>query len=139
MAWYWMHLAPSPSSTVFVTEVGCSWGGTRLCDARPSYFNLLNLELCEECSRALQRLSMGWSLLEQPAWSSSRSGRNRGAAVESDAIGEQQLKRTQRGAAVEADAIGEQQLKRRVIGDQQLCTERCPAPNYHVGERGGSS
>ena len=32
-----------------VTEVGCSWGGTRLvtCDLRR--LNLLNLELCEEC------------------------------------------------------------------------------------------
>ena len=60
--------------------------------------------------------------------SSSRSGCNWEAAVEADAIGEQQLKRTQsgssrrsrhnrgavgnRGAAAEADAIGEQQLKR---------------------------
>ena len=72
--------------------------------------------------------------------SSSRSGRYRGAAVEADAIGEQQLKRSQSGsssrsgrnwgaveglkrtqavssacnrsAAAEADAIGEQQLKR---------------------------
>ena len=79
-----------------------------------------------------------------------------GAAVEADTIaGEQQLKRTQsgrsrrdrdqqlkrtqsrssrhkRGAAAEADAIGE----------QQLCTESCPAPDYSrltVGERGGSS
>ena len=38
--------------------------------------------------------------------SSSRSGRNQGAAAEADAIGEQQLKRTQSGAAAEADAIG---------------------------------
>ena len=38
--------------------------------------------------------------------SSSRSGRNQGAAVEVDAIG---------GAAVEADAIGEQQLKRMQV------------------------
>ena len=33
----------------------------------------------------------------QSAGSSSRSGRNRGAAVEADAIGEQQLKWTQSG------------------------------------------
>ena len=50
----------------------------------------------------------------------------RGAAAEADAIGEQQLKRTQsgssrrsgryRGAAVEADAIGEQQTKQTLSG-----------------------
>ena len=47
--------------------------------------------------------------------SSSRSRRNWGAAAEADAIGEQQLKRTQaakRGAAAEADTNGEQKLKR---------------------------
>ena len=33
---------------------------------------------------------------------------NRGAAVKADAIGEQQLERTQSGAAAEADANGEQ-------------------------------
>ena len=64
----------------------------------------------------------GWNLPEQLAGSSSRSGRNQGAAVETDAIGEQQLKRTQsraaaesgrkQRAAAEADANGEQQLKR---------------------------
>ena len=37
---------------------------------------------------------MGWNLPEQLAGSSSRSGRNRGAAVEADAGGEQQLKQT---------------------------------------------
>ena len=74
-----------------VTEVGCSWGG----DARPSYFNLLNLELDEECSRTLSIT----------AGATCTSGRNRGAAVEADTIGEQQWKRTQSGlAAAEADA-----------------------------------
>ena len=52
-----------------------------------------------------------------------------GAASKVDAIGEKQLKRTQSGSssqsrrnleAVEADTIGE----------QQLCTESCPAPDY---------
>ena len=105
--------------------------------------------------------------------SSSPSGRNRGAAVEADAIGEQQLKRTQsgssspsgrnRGGAVEigeqqskrtqsgscsrsgrnrraavgrADAIGgaveigEEPAEADAIGEQQLCTESCPAPDY---------
>ena len=52
---------------------------------------LLNLELREECSRAG---------LQADAC-------NRGAAVEADAIGEQQPKRTRSGAAAEADASGE--------------------------------
>ena len=70
---------------------------------------------------------------------SSRSARNQGAVeIEEEqpkrmqASGEQQLKRTEtanssheadrcnRGAAAEADAIGE----------QQLCTESCPVPDY---------
>ena len=51
-------------------------------------------------------LGMGWN----PAGAT--SGCNREAAVEADAIGEQQLKRTQSGrAAAEADTVGEQ-LKR---------------------------
>ena len=59
----------------------------------------------------------------------SRSRRNQGAAVEADAIGEQQLKWTQSGSssrsgcdrgAVEVDTIGE----------QQLCTESCLALDY---------
>ena len=62
---------------------------------------------------------------------------NRGAAVEADAIGEQQPKRTRSGSAAEADAIEEQQLEADsiggqadAIGEQQLCTESCPAPDY---------
>ena len=50
-------------------------------------------------------------------------GHNRGAAVEADAIGEQQPKWTQSGSscnreqhAAEADASGEQQLKRMQAG-----------------------
>ena len=82
--------------------------------------------------------------------SSSRSRRNQGAAVEVDAIGEQQPKRTQSGSSSrsgcnrgeQSDAIGEQQLKRidaialgvaaetDAIGEQQLCAESCPAPDY---------
>ena len=45
--------------------------------------------------------------------SSSRSGRNRGAAAEADAIREL--------AVAETDAIG---------AEQQLCTESCQAPDY---------
>ena len=57
---------------------------------------------------------MTHNLRRQLVGSSSRSGRNRGAAVESDAIREQQLKRTQSGSsspsginrgAVETDAV----------------------------------
>ena len=83
------------------TEVGCSWGS----DARPSYFNLLNVELCEECSRTL---GMDWK-----------------AAVNVDAIGKQQPSGHNQGTAAEADPIGE----------QQLCTlsaqrASCPALEY---------
>ena len=57
---------------------------------------------------------------------------NLGAAVEVDAIGEQQpkrdqqLKRTQSGG-MQADAIGGQV---DASGEQQLCTESCLAPDY---------
>ena len=69
---------------------------------------LLNLELREECSRTLGP-GMGWNPRMQSGSrsrsgrnraSSSSSGRNRGAAVEADAIG--------RRAAAEVGAIGEQ-------------------------------
>ena len=102
--------------------------------ARPSYFNVLNLELCKERSRTL---GMGWNLPEQvrlqadaigeqqskrtQSGSCSWSGRNRGAAVEADLCN--------RRAAAEADAIGEQQLWRRAV--RRRIT--------HVGEQGGSS
>ena len=81
--------------------------------------------------------AIGKQLKWTQSGSSSRRGRNWGA-VEADAIGEQQLKRTQAasssrncGAAAEADTIGEEQLCTR--------TESCPALDYwitHVGERG---
>ena len=61
-------------------------------DARLSY---LNLELREEYSRIVYMAG-----IFQNSW--------RGAAAEAEAIGEQQLKRTQSGSADEADAIGEQ-------------------------------
>ena len=76
---------------------------------------LLNLELREECSRTLDP-GMGWNSASggcMQSGSSSRSGR---AAVEADAIGEQQLKRTRSGEAAEADASSEQQLKRAQSG-----------------------
>ena len=46
--------------------------------------------------------------------SSSRSGRDRGAAVEADAIS------GWKGAAVKVDVIGEQQLKRTQSGSSSL-------------------
>ena len=76
------------------------------------------------------------------------------AAVEADAIGEQQLKRTQSesssrsgcnwgaadevasssrtcGAAAEADTIRKNAAAEAdAIGEQQLCTESCPASDY---------
>ena len=136
--------------------MGCSWGGTiDYSDARPSYFNLFTEP------RTPRRMFENIGL--ESSWACKRM---RGAAVEVDAIGEQQLKRTQaasvqqqlkraqsgsaaggrkRGAAVEAMQSGpgprEQQLirsgrKRRAaaeadaIGEQQLCTESCPVPDY---------
>ena len=57
---------------------------------------------------------MGWNLPEQQVGSSSRSAHKRGA-VEMDAIDA-----IVRGAATEADTVGE----------QQLCTETCPATDY---------
>ena len=72
---------------------------------------LLNLELREECSRTL-----GWN----PAGAASGCKRMRGAAVEADAIEEQQPKRTRSGSAAEADAIKEQQLEADTNGEQQL-------------------
>ena len=114
---------------------------------------LLNLELCEECSRTLgpghelesSMQSGSSSRSGRNRASSSSSGRNRGAAVEADVIG--------RRAAAEAGAIGEQQLdvRRRQTGsssgsgcrnrarEQQLkrtqsgrssSSESCPAPDY---------
>ena len=72
------------------------------------------------------------------------------AAVEADAIGEQQLKRTQSGSSSRSRRDREQQLKwtqsmssswnsgsgrkrgaaaeADATGEQQLCTESCPAP-----------
>ena len=54
-------------------------------DVRPSYFNLLNLKLREECLRT-SGPGMGWNLPEQ-------------LGLQADAIGEQQLKRTQSGSS----------------------------------------
>ena len=85
-------------------------------DARPSY---LNLELCVYgMFENSGRTGHGRNLPEQLAGSRSRSGRNRGAAVEADAIGEQQTKRPPSGGRVEADAIREQQTKRTPSGSR---------------------
>ena len=65
----------------------------------------------------------------------------RGAAVEADAIGEQQPKWMRSGAAAEADASGEHAaaVEAGAIGDQQLFRELSGAGLLMVGERGGSS
>ena len=88
---------------------------------RPSYFNL-NLELREERSRTLGWNPAGAANRCMQSGSSSRSGRNRGAAVEADAIGVQQSKRARLGAAAEADASGEHAAAAEAgtIGEQQL-------------------
>ena len=117
--------------------VGRDWTS----DARPSYFNLPNLELREECSsmHGLEQLQAD-AMREQQSkrmqsGSSSWIGHNRGsgAAVETGAIGEQELKQTQSGSsswygrnwgAVEVDAIGCSSWNGRkavdAIGEQQL-------------------
>ena len=76
---------------------------------------LLNLELCEECSRTLPLAQgMGWNPVcsREAAVEADAIGR---AAVEADAIGEQQSKRTRSGAAADRES-GEQQLKRAKSG-----------------------
>ena len=77
--------------------MGCSWGGTIYSDARPSYFNLFTEP---RTPRRMFGLESNWGCK-----------RMRGAAVEADAIAEQQPKRTRSGAAAEADANGKQQMK----------------------------
>ena len=65
-----------------------------------SYFNLLNLELHKECIKhglESSRTGEATSVKRMQSGSSSRSGCNRGAAVEADAIAEQQPKCTQSG------------------------------------------
>ena len=108
-------------------------------DLRTSYFNLFteprrmfeNVNVGLESGWGCKRMhAVGSSsgseqqLKQTQSGSSSRSGRDR----------DQQLKRTQsrssrrkRGAAAEADLIGGQA---DAIGEQQLCTESCPAPDY---------
>ena len=73
-------------------------------DARPPHFNILNLELHEEC---LRTLGVGWNNwgYKRTQLGSSKSGssmqlKHRGTAadrgaVEADTIGEQQLKQMQ--------------------------------------------
>ena len=72
-------------------------------DTRPSYFNLLNLELRAEC-----REHWAWARIFQNGWriQLGSSGRNQGAAVEADASGEQQLKWTQLGNWGTAAEVG---------------------------------
>ena len=79
---------------------------------------------------AVESDTIGEQQLKQAKSGSSSQSRCNREAVETDAIGEQQLSGRKRGVAVEVvDAIGEQQLK-RTQSEQQLFTERCPAPDY---------
>ena len=90
-------------------------------DARPSYFNLFTEP------RTPRRLFENIGL--ESSWGCKRM---QGAAVEADAIGEQQPKRTRSGAAAEADpssehaavaeggAIREQQLEADANGKQRM-------------------
>ena len=75
-------------------------------DARPSYFNLFTEP---------RRMLLGWN----PVGAASGCMQS-GAAVEASS-------RRKRGAAAEADVIGGQA---DAIGEQQLCTDSCPAPDY---------
>ena len=104
-------------------------------DLRTSYFNLFteprrmfeNTLGWNPVGAASGCMQSGAAVEASSSWqsgSSSRSGRDR----------DQQLKRTQlrssrrkRGAAAEADVIGGQA---DAIGEQQLCTDSCPAPDY---------
>ena len=72
-----IHIMFCRSVCVCVTEVECSWGGTRLFTEPRTPRRMFGLE-------------SGWGCK-----------RNRGAAAEADAIGEQQPKRTRSGAAAE--------------------------------------
>ena len=80
---------------VCVMEVGCLWGGTRLVtrDLRTSTRTL------QRMLRTLGMVWNSWGYERMQSGSSSRSECNRGAAVEADAIGEQQLKWTQSGSS----------------------------------------
>ena len=67
---------------------------------------------------------------QQSKWmqsgSSSRSGCNRGAAAEADAIGEQQLK--------QIDAIGEQQLRQMQSGSSSSAQSAVRRRITHIGK-----
>ena len=72
-----------------------------------------------------------------PERSSSRSGRNRGAAAEADAIGEQQLKRTQSGSSRRSAHHRGAELKRTQSGSSSrsghnrgAAALHHPAPDY---------
>ena len=75
---------------------------------------LLNLELRKECLRTLGGVQLG---LQADAC-------NRGAAVEADAIGEQQSKQTQSGSSSRSGRDREQQLKRMQAASMQQQLKR---------------
>ena len=126
-------------------------------DARPSYFNLFTEPRIPR--RMFENIG-GWNPVFNRGAAVEEDAIRR-AAVEADAIGEQQLKRTQSGSSsrsgrdreqqLEAEANGEQQWKRMpqsgpgaaaeadAIGEKQLFRELSGAGLRMVGEQGGSS
>ena len=115
-------------------------------DVRPSY-SQSQFNKPRTPRRIFKNSGHGWNLPEQLAGSSSRSGSNRGAAVEANAIGEQKTKRTTSGSRVEVDAIGVQQPKQTQSGSSEMDAIESSSSAQrairhqitHVGERGGSS
>ena len=113
---------------MWVTEVGRSWGGTRLVT------RALRTSIIYWTSNSTKKVrELGWNLPEQ-------------VRLQADAIGELQLKRTQSGScwnrglrAAGADASGEQQLKRTETGNSSSAQRAVRCRNSHVGEQGGSS
>ena len=81
-------------------------------------FNLLNLRTP---LRMLENIIWAWA-----GTAGATSGRNWGAAVKADTIGEQQLKRI--------DTIGEQQLKRTQSGSSSSAQRAVRRRITHVGE-----
>ena len=117
---------------------------------------LLNLKLHEECSRTLGWNPAGVASGCMQSEATVEADAIRRAAVEADAIGEQQPKWTWSGSAAEADAIEEQELEAdanrtsswsrrnrgasgRNRGAAALHRELSSAGLLTVGERGGSS
>ena len=139
-----------------MTEVGCSWGGTRLAkrNLRTSIYWTSN-----SAKNVREHWACAWAGaagMQSGSRGRGRSGRNRGAAAEADTNREQQLqrklqlKRTQSESSSwsghkreqqlkRINAIGEQHLKRMQSGSSSSAQRAVRCRITHVGERGGSS